>query len=515
MRRTLGMLVLPMLLGACGSAASDPSPPSPPAPATTDGGSASDAAPREPLPGPCQGVEIEAGKNVGGYLSDVVSYYDAICQLRTAALVRNDARDPGGSFGGILRTFTYAHGGVRRTVTGTGANGLWNGFGYVIAHYGAGGDDAESRDTVGTYRTVLAGLHHAIHEFKWRIYPSGKPVDVTVHWFFATGRSHPVYAITYDASPAGTNAVAADTRAPYGDMAFEGSPDGDVEGVGWGDKFKFRTTGAGAVTPQSTWDYTQPNRVPYALAWSASQDAEMGLVQTESWESHPAGGDYGGGLLAAACWGKTSATRGARCSGAGWTMPDASLWPFQLNNWELPFTTSSHRLAWGATYGAVGQTDYDTFGKTSHGYPFTSYATTVVMGGHSEGAVAAQVDDADRASRATLSAARGTVAVQGPGGAGRNDAATFAHVGYSPVYGTWDIDADGNAADVTLTSEGLDHPILRLRKFTATAAPARVEVNGQVLVPHVDYFATVDPQSSLLWITLARVVSGPTRIVVQ
>jgi hypothetical protein len=514
MRRTLGMLVLPMLLGACGSAASDPST-QPPLPEQPDGGNVPDAAPRVPLPGPCQAIDIEAGKSVGGYVSDMVSFYDAGCQLRTAALVRNDARDPGGSFGGMLRAFSYAHGSDRRTVLGTGANGLWHGFGYVIAHYGPGGDDAESRDTAGTYRTVLAGLHHAIHAFTWRIYPSGKPVDVTVHWFFATGRSYPVYAITYDASPAGTNAVAADTRAPYGDMAFEGSPDGDVEGVGWGDKFKFRTTSAGAVTPQSTWDYTQPNHVPYALAWSASKDAEMGLVQTESWESHPAGGDYGGGLLGVACWGKTSATRGARCSSAGWTMPDAGLWPFQLNNWELPFTTSSHRLAWGATYGAVGQTDYDTFGKTSHGYPFTSYATTVVMGGHAESAVAAQLKDAESTSRATLTAARGTVALRGPGGVGRTDTVAFALPGYSPVYGTWDVDAEGNAADVTLTSEGLDHPILRLRKYTATSAPARVEVNGQLLVPHVDYFATVDAPSSALWITLARTVSGATRIVVM
>jgi hypothetical protein len=427
-----------------------------------------------------------------------------------------------------LRSFSYEHGGARRAVRGTGANGLWNGFGYVVAHYGPGGDDAESRDTPGSHRTVLEGLHHVIHEFRWRIFPSGKPVDVTVHWFFATGRSHPVYAITYDASAAGPNAVAADTRAPYGDMAFEGMPGGDVEGVGWGDKFQFRTTGKGPVTPQSTWDYTAPNRVPYALAWSSTHDAEMGLVQTETWEAHPSGGDYGGGLLSVACWGRTSATRGAKCSGAGWTMPDAGLWPFQLNNWELPFTTSSHRLAWGATYGAVGQSSYTTFGKVASSYPFTSYSTTVVMGPHGDSAVAAQVAEAERASNAVLTAQRGTVVTRGSasggtasGGVGRVDEVGYTLPGYSSVYGTWDVVAGARgAAEVTLTSTGLVHPILRVTA-TDQGAPKhpRVSVDGQLLTANVDYFATVDEVGAYparqIWVTLNRTITGATRIVVE
>ncbi len=481
-----------------------------------DGGS--DAARPSPKPKPtgaCKPITIDAGKSVDGYASDVFSFYDASCAKRSAALVRNDAADPGGSKGGFLRKYTYDVDGVSRPVSGTGANGLWNGFGYVVAHYGSAAADAESRDTVGTYRTVLAGAHHAIHEFKWRIFPDGKPVDVTVHWFFATGRSHPVYAITYDATPAGADAVRADSRAPYGDLGWDGNVNGDVEGIGWGDRYKFTTTGAGPVGPQSTWDYAQPNTIPYVVEWAKGVDAEMGLVQTQPADQTVSGGDYGGGILASDCWGKTSAAHGPACSKPGWTMPTDSLWPYQLNNWELPFTTTSHRVAWGTTYGAVGQTTYDSFGQKLSGFPKTSYSTLVVLGTRSGAEVAEQVSQMERAAVASMTASKGYVATVGAGGAGRTDAVLFTPAGYSPVYGTWDVDPDANAATVTLTSAtGLDHPILRLRNYMLTTVPAHVQRDGVELKADVDYFASVDVDGTQLWITLNATITGSSQVAV-
>ena len=475
-----------------------------------------DAGTTPPLRGVCKPIALDAGKSVDGYVADVFSFYDARCAVRTAVLARNDAADPGGSKGGFLRKYTYDVGGTPRAATGTGANGLWNGFGYVVAHYGSASADAESRDTVGSYRTALAGTHHAIHEFKWRIFPDGKPVDVTVHWFFATGRSHPVYAITYDASPAGSDAVRADTRAPYGDLGWDADQKGDVEGLGWGDKYAFTTTGAGPVRPQSTWDYAKPNTIPYVVEWSKNVDAEMGLVQTQPWVETISGGDYGGGTLGTDCWGKTSSAHGAACSTkAGWTMPNDTLWPYQLNNYELPFTTSSHRMAWGATYGAVGQTSFDSFGKKQNGYPYTSYSTLVVLGQRSSAEVATQVAEMENASTASMTASVGYVATVGAGGVGRTDAVTFSPAGYSPVYGTWDVDPVANAATVTLTSAaGLTRPILRLRNYMVTTPPAHVQLDGAELVAGVDYFVTVDADQQLLWITLDRQIKGSATIAV-
>ena len=464
--------------------------------------------------GACKPITLATGAKVAAYVSEVFSFHDAGCALRTAALVRNDAVGPGGSKGGFLRKYTYDVGGVQRPATGTGANGLWNGFGYVVAHYGNASADAESRDTVGTTSTLLAGPHHAIHEFKWRIFPDGKPVDVTVHWFFATGRTHPVYAITYDATPAGANAVRADSRAPYGDLGWDADTKGDVEGLGWGDAYAFTTTGAGPVRPQSAWDYAKPNTIPYVVEWSKSVDAEMGLVQTQAWARGVSGGDYGGGTLAADCWGKTSLAHGPACvTTAGWTMPTDYLWPYQLSNYELPFVTTSHRMAWGATYGAVGQTSYDAFGKKQNGYPYLSYSTFVVLGTRSGAEVARTVADMEHASVAAMTATVGSVATLGAGGVGRTDAVDFSPTGYSPVYGTWDVDGDGNAATVTLTSAaGLAQPILRLRNYMAATPPAHVQLDGKELVANVDYFVTVDVARDLLWLTLDRTITGAAQI---
>lgn len=51
------------------------------------------------------------------------------------------------------------------------------------------------------------------------------------------------------------------------------------------------------------------------------------------------------------------------------TMPADWMWPYQLNQYELPFTNASHRLAWGSNYGAIGQATTTAFGRTFPGHP--------------------------------------------------------------------------------------------------------------------------------------------------
>ena len=110
-----------------------------------------------------------------------------------------------------------------------------------------------------------------------------------------------------------------------------------------------RTPASSPVTNDTTWDYTKPNTIPYVVEWSNSADAEMGLVQTQSWEDNEAGGDYGGPAIKDS-WGKTGGK--LLTTIANWQ------WPYQLNQYEIPFVNSSHRLAWGASFGAVGQSSY-------------------------------------------------------------------------------------------------------------------------------------------------------------
>jgi hypothetical protein len=458
-----------------------------------------------PGPAGCVPMKLEANFDLSGYKVDRYGWSDASCSQRSAALVRNDAVDPGGSSGGYLRELKWNAAGVERTARGTGANG-WNGWGYVVNHYADTADHSQAR--VGTFRTVLAGAHHAIHEFKVRMSPGG-PVDVTIHWMFATGRSHPIYAITFDATPAGPDVVKADTRAPYGDLAFDGIA-GEIAGIGWGDKYRFTTTGTGPVTPASTWDYTAPNTVPYVRMWSQLVDAEMGAVQTQSFEQHMAGGDYGGGLLMQSCWKATSTSAAVDCKGAGDMMPQDWLWPFQLNQYELPFTKDSHRVAWGSTFGAVGQTAVDAFGKTISGYPRESYAVYSVLGPRTAAATLAQVTFVEHLLGAVLTATEGKVITQGLAGAGRSDTVMFSPEGYNQVYATWDVATASSRATVRLAPSAgpIEAPVFRFQGFNS-AQLSQVTLNGSALTPNSGYFATFDAAEQTLWLTLNGTVSAP------
>jgi hypothetical protein len=463
-----------------------------------DGGIAPDAG----AGGPCSAMAI-GPKSLSGYSTDLIQWSDEACRPRSAALVRNDAADPGGSHGGFLRELVYEVDGKKR-VCSAQAGTDWNGWGYVVDHYSS--TAATSRGSSGTYRTILAGPHHAVHEFKTQTTPGG-PVDVTIQWIFATGKSHPLYAITFDASRNAANALKADTRAPYGNLNFDGLADGPVAGLGWGDKYKFTTTGAGPVTMATGWEYTASNSIPYVVMWASQADAEMGAVETRPFDKTISGGDYGGGMLSD-CWGHTSASPGdCAKDDASDSMFASWLWPYQLNQYELPFATTSKRLAWGANYAAVGQSSYNSLGRTGlSGYPRVSYAVHVVLGKHSEQAVAQIVAEMEATQRTVVTASVGQVAQSGAAGPGRSDTTTFSPLGWNPLTGTWDLLAQANAVAVHFTPGGaLSNPVFRVRDFTGSDPKLRLD--GASLVSGVDYFATLDSSSSTLWITLKRKVT--------
>lgn len=436
---------------------------------------------------------------MGGYSSDLYSWYDADCKVRTAALVKNNAADPAGKRGGYLRRFTYDVAGATRTIAST--HTTHPGFGMVINHYGSGMNSATlSQNVTGTFSVPLVGRHHAIHQYKWRINMGGN-VDVTVQWFFATGKSHPVYAITFDSRPAGQNVVNADTRAPYGDINWDGGVNADVDGVAWGDQYKFKSLNA-PLTMASGWDYSVPNSVPYAMEWASAADAEMGLVQTQTWQQHDAGGYWGYDR-----WTKVS-TSGP--------MPEDYNWPYQLNQYEVPYTLKSKRLAWGSNQGAVGQSSYPSlgYGRNLSGYPYQSYSVNIVFGRHSTNAVAGQVAETEAAQRVSLVASTGSVVTQGPGGVGRTDLVPYQPAGYNPIFGTFELNAASNRVvfGFNVSSGAISNPVIVVRGYSATTLPATIAVNGVTKFADIDYFASLDATSGALYVTLKGAVSGSNQI---
>jgi len=169
-------------------------------------------------------------------------------------------------------------------------------------------------------------------------------------------------------------------------------------------------------------------------------------------------------------------------------------------------------------YGAVGQRSYQVYGNdgTASGYPYQSYATHIVLGRHSDAAVAVQVAEVEAVQQATLSASVGSVVTSGPAGVGRTDTVAYAPAGYNPLYGTWELTAQGGQVDAQLTAaSALQSPMLVVHGWTSGRAPASVMVGDHALVGDVQYFASVDAARQTLWLTLPGSYTGATRIRVQ
>ena len=444
-----------------------------------------------------------------GYDSDSYRWLDSHKQPRTAVLTRNESLDPGGTYGGMLRQLRFFAGPQERVATGTGASGKWNGWGYVVNHYDK--TLVRSADRPGRYRQVFAGPHHALHEYTWELPIREEQVKVTVQWLFATGRDHPLYAITFDSSAAGPAGLSAsvDSRAPYGDIAWDG--DGtlaEVDGVKWGDKYRFFTRDE-PLTAQSRWDYSQPNVVPYALAYSRKANAEMGVVQTLNWLLHPTGGTWFHDN-----WGHTSENRVVSSDPPGpWLMPDNWNWPYQLCQYEMDDTqpTRSKRVAWGLMYSSVGRPSYWGYGyeRKYSGHPYQSYSVFMVVGQQSTEDVMAQVAQVESTLRAELRVSTGQPVKQGAGGVGRADSVSYPVAGYNDTYGAYEVKADqAGAFHLTLiASEGaLRNPLFLLRDMEGV--PDRLLMDGKELAADSDYFASFDASTRTVWLTLNGLWSG-------
>jgi hypothetical protein len=486
--------------------------------------------PPPPPPGTWADIAIDPAQAVGGFTSDVFRWRDAQNKERSAALVRNDAVDPAGYYGGYLRRFTYVKG-DGSTLTATGGRTAQDpGWGYTLPHPsgGADKDTLSSRRAPGTYRQIFVGKHHAIHEYSWNVLrtqgdvangiaPVDKPIKVTIRWVFANGKDGPVWIHTMDSSALAANAFNADDRSPGGEIAFDGSSTGAVSGAGWGDRYRFRTTSA-PLSMSSTWDYTQTNRIPYVQLWSDGTNTEIGNVQTWDWQHEDAG--YG---WLYPNWGHTSANKVVGSGApATQTMPADWNWTFQLNQYELPYDGASKRMNWGTNFGAVGKTSYPAYGddRNLSGYPYSGHSTRLVMG--PKGSTLAEVDQMTRAMDVTLTPSEGTVVTSGPKGLGAAAATTetFSPAGWNHLYGVFEMVAAPNdgGIKVQIATGGQDlvNPVFRFKSWTQ-ALPTTLTLGGASLASGTDFLPSLvtNEGGPELWITLLRTVRGPVELAVS
>ncbi len=485
-----------------------------------------------------------------GCVGDRFTWRDSNNNPRVAVLAHNTGQTcAGGSRGGELRLLKYQSApGVTRTVRASSS--ATSGFGYVVSHptdsaacTGGGDSSSIGHFTTGGFTRVFEGRHHAIFRFTLN-YPryctrlppaTNYNVPVTIDWVIATGRDHPLWALTWDLMAGGIpmNAIEDDSRAPYGEMLFDGAATeaahSVVAGVGWGERYKFAST-TNPVTFGSSWTWNVLNSVPYVKLWTTTVDATMGVVQTQTMTQHDAGGYFGTGN-----W-RTTSAGGAACPG-DYLMPCDYNWPYQSINYSLGGgSTNNTRLAWGSNFGFLGQAQYPVMGSADGaiggpvgngdpmnnpyafesqygvGWPRQSYSTFVVLGLNSSNPVGAQVTQIETVQNTALTAAIGNVTLSGPAGVNRSDSVSYTPAGWNHVYAAWALQAATNRIDANfnVSSGALAKPLLIVSNWTAAALPGSVRFNGATLTQDVDYFPSLRAGSQELWITLNRDASGAT-----
>ena len=318
--------------------------------------------------------------------------------------------------------------------------------------------------------------------------------------------------MTWDLSAVAANALNDDSRAPYGELNIDGAGASDIDGVAWGDRYKFTSTTA-PVTLDSTWTWNTPNTVPYVKLWIAATDATMGVVQTQTMSAQDAGAGRDPNYHdLRPFWGTTSASGNA---GGANVMPWQDSWPYQANSFSIgpaPGSNNNARLTWGTMYGFLGQQSYLTQNglvATASGWPKKSYSTYVVLGTHSSAPVEAQVAQVETVQSLALTATIGTVVTSGPAGIARADNVSYAPAGYNHVYGALAFLASGNRLDANIGvgSGTLKKPLVVLGSYGSAVYPT-VKLAGATLTQDVDYFPSLRPGASELWLTLNRDLTG-------
>ena len=478
-------------------------------------------------------MTIENNVTVASMVSDRFTWRDSANQPRVAVLAHNVGNLVSGARGGALREFRYQlpDGSTRIATVTTYGNAGYGGFGYAVSHAHnstcIGDDSPLGMMFAGTFQRVFEGRHHAIFRFQQN-YPRNcsttmpvvaRTIPITIDWVFRTGSDNPLWAITWDVEAgAPVNTFWDDSRAPYGELNIDGDGWTGLDGVAWGDRYKFTSTTA-PLSVDSEWTWDDENTVPYVKLWLAGplvlpekkKDATMGLVQSQTMTDQDAGGGrHDDGYDVRDFWTKTSADGDA---GPGYKMPLVDEWPYQANGFSIAFGGQNNaRLTWGTQYGFLGQQTYavnDNLMPPAPGYPKKSYSLFVVLGTHTSSPVEAQITQVEAVQDAALTATIGSVVTTGPAGTNRADTVTYQPAGYNHVYGGLAFAASGNQLDANVAlaaGKTLKKPLFIISNYTG-GDPA-VTFAGALLTADADYFASVRAAASELWLTLNRDLSG-------
>lgn len=433
------------------------------------------------------------------------------------------------------------------------------GFGYVVSHNTQTGNSPLGKATPPTSATTarFSGGHHAIHRVEV-LYDRdveaggfGIKIPVVIDWMVATGRDHPVWAVTWKmgqaANPNGTDfdVYRMDVRGPYGSLNFDGAATSDqgdaIGGVAWGDfGLRFTTTDA-ELTLDSPWTYDTPNSIAFVQAWTATTNAEMGIVETRAADKEMGYPDRVYGRERDRTSAEAYFDKGL-CSefddNRTYVVPCINGWPYQLMNYDWdPGTgkpagegTGTKIIAWGTPYGWLGASSMDLFDYSGSvdARGDRSFATFVVLGPHCRftgatcdqpGDVATTVRAVEALAAATISNVTvGSLVSEIPKGPGASETKTLAG-GYNDTYAAWYLNASNDAVTFTFAPAAgrpVVNPIFVVRGSATPVVPqvsvAGVPASVNTGAADSGAFVSLDTARSELWVTLNRTVSTAVEV---
>lgn len=489
--------------------------------------------------------------------------------------------------GGIATAFSYSTdsvvGGSIRNITPIGGH---PGFGFVVSHPsysypkvagcdpGNGDNDSPVFQPKGSSQWVLNGQNHRVLQFQFTYPRSGSngkcyDVPVTVEWMFVTGWDHPLYLVTWDtgnaqardgSGKAAAGVIEADSRAPYGSMAWGGGGHAErsvrVRRLAWFDTRYFEASDPAGISMNTSWSWngtSAPGTTvsqPFVAVTYNDVDAEYGLAAVQALKDKEAGGV----MPAWTDRNNTNNTPNKNCpdnNGAQITLLCENQWPYQTINytsgWDnitekwrpagwADYKYFSPQLGWGTVnnlMGGVNVASTRADGSRVSGYPRLSYGTFVYLGktllGGNSSAVGSLSQELYLRAKANVNVTTGTLAAQCLAGAGRSDTEPCgtgqngSNNGYGAARASYFLAAQANKFAFTLSSLGVGgiagikpaaffSPTFAISNYSAVVPTTLTLTDGAgkstVLRLGRHYSASLDNQTLWLTVHYKKIING-------
>ena len=446
------------------------------------------------------------------YITDIITWQDSKGMPREVYFTKGIKNKPESTEKGfIVKTTYYADNDVQVVCQPVKENGNET-MAHAGLHYAADGGRHAATQLRDAYdfniSPIFLGENHLIYRISFWMYASGRnnkvessAFKVIIDWVFYNGLDHFLYSITYDCSRdykkdgvPFTN----DSRSPYTSFDWDGNgiKEEAISGLMYGTHRKFKTF------DMKTWEYKEPNIVPFVWEWKTEDDREIGYVQTETFTQQRGGGE-GFGM------GGDYEDHGYKYSDHG-NLDTLDIWRmhYQMNGYQQ---FKDNRITWGMPYGAVD-------GGYGTKAPYQCYTLAIILDKYSDNGVKNLIAETELIHSKDLhfSVLSGEIITSGIEGPGNPNERAYSPAGYNHVLRTWELKAGKiqSIFNFDINKGIYKNPVFVLHNYLGRVIPAKITLNGKKLKNQNDFLCSLDKKGKELYCTLLKQIRGKNKIVI-